>query len=339
MKRQSATNVQTEGSIRPRIYLAGPTVFMHDAAERGTLLKAICEEYGCRGIFPGDVTAVGRGARGVYDTCMTALSNAQAVVADLSPFRGPHVDDGTAFEIGVAKARGLPIFGYASDLRPLTERIERHPRAAALVDDNGIAIENLGEPFNAMIAAALKVPAFPTSEEAIAAASRFLRASRVRTDAEVRTAMVQMRHETFGTTPPPADLTRRAIWAALGRVRYSDMSADALADHLANELGDRGVTSDENSYAGGLQTAIASMESIRLPFLATILRPTWLRDFDEVLHGLQRSSNMLRDGDAPQARATLRPPRQSKLGLWLTGAIVLACALLAARTSGLLGRF
>ncbi len=337
MKRRSANILQPEVGTCPRIYLAGPTVFMHDAAERGNLLKAICEEHGCRGLFPGDVTPVGRGARGVFNICMTALSNAQAVVADLLPFRGPHVDDGTAFEIGVAKARGLPIFGYASDLRPLTERIERHPRAAALVDDNGIAIENFGEPFNAMIAAALTVPAFATSEEAIAAASLFLRASRVRTDAEIRTAMVQLRHETFGTTPPPADLTRKAIWAALGRVRYADMSVDALADHLANELGDRGVTSDENSFAGGLRAAIAGMESVRLPFWATIMKPAWFRDFDDVQSGLQRSANMLREGDASRAQAPM-PPRRSTMAMWLTGAIVLACALLATWTSGLLSR-
>ena len=336
MKRQPASNLQPDVCIRSRIYLAGPTVFMHDAAERGDALKAICEEHGCRGIFPGDVTTVGRGARGTYETCMTALSNAQAVVADLSPFRGPHVDDGTAFEVGVAKARGLPIFGYASDLRPLSERIDRHPRAAAMVDTGGVAIENFGEAFNSMIVGALIVPAFATAEEAIGAASKFLRASRTRADAEIRTAMMQLRHETFGTTPPPADLTRKAIWAALGRVRYADMSADALADHLASELGDRGVTSDQNSYAGGLQTAIAGIESIRLPFWASILRPAWFRDFDDVLHGLQQTLTMLRAGEAGAAEASTPRFRRRTQSFWLAGAAILACASLAAWTSGLL---
>ncbi len=311
---------------------------MHDAAERGDALKAACEAHGCRGVFPGDVTSVELGAEGIYETCMTALSNAHAVVADLSPFRGPHVDDGTAFEIGVAVARSLPIFGYASDLRPLAERIQRHPLAATLVDSGGVAIEDFGEPFNAMIASALTEPAFVTAEEAIAAASRSLRASRSRTDTEIRTAMMQLRHKTFGTTPPPADLTRKALRAALGRVRYAGMSADALADHLANELGDRGVTSDENSYAGGLRTAIAGMESVRLPFWASILRPAWSRDFEDVLSGLQRSANMLQRPPEVQNQKGLAgsPPVRksiSKRPLWVAAVILFACAALAVLTT------
>ena len=278
----------------PRIYLAGPTVFMHDRRERSAALRAACKEAGCEPIYPGDVTPVGRGARGIFETCITGLSNADAVVADLSPFRGPHVDDGTAFELGHAVARGVPVFGYASDLRPLTERIERHPQAADMVDGAGLLIENFGEPFNAMIAGALAAPAFATADEAIAAAAHALKVSRSRTDAEIRTAMVQMRHETFGTAPADGDFVRQAAWAALNRVQYATMQTDALADHLATVLAERGVVSDENSYAGGLQTAIAGMESVRLPFWATILRPSWFRDFADILASLQHSAHMLK---------------------------------------------
>ena len=326
---------------RPRIYLAGPTVFMHDARERGQALRETCEEAGCDAIYPGDVTAVGRGARGIFETCITGLSNAHAVVADLSPFRGPHVDDGTALELGFAVARGIPIFGYASDLRPLVERIERHPQAATLVDHAGLTIEDLGEPFNAMIAGALAVPAFATADEAIAAAAHALKVSRSRTDAEIRTAMVKMRHETFGTEPRPDDFVRQAAWAALNQVQYATMQTDALADHLATVLAERGVVSDENSYAGGLQTAIAGMESVRLPFWATIVRPAWFRDFEAILAGLQRSANMLgapkAGGYVADTARTLFPPvpRRRKWPLWTSAGVILACAILAARTAGL----
>ena len=113
--------------------------------------------------------------------------------------------------------------------------------------------------------------------------------------------MVQMQHETFGTEPRPDDFVRQAAWAALNRVQYGTMQSDALADHLATVLTERGVVSDENSYAGGLQTAIAGMESVRLPFWATIFRPAWFRDFEDVLAGLQRSANLLQSDPSMQA--------------------------------------
>ena len=107
--------------------------------------------------------------------CVSRNSScADAVVANLSPFWGPHVDDGTAFELGFVAARGLPIFGYAADLRPLTDRIA--PRSPGeRVDQDGVDIEDFGEPFNAMIVGALAYPAFGSTREAIAAASAALR--------------------------------------------------------------------------------------------------------------------------------------------------------------------
>ena len=83
------------------------------------------------------------------------VSAADAVVADLSPFRGPHIDDGTAVEIGYAVARGIPVFAYADDLRPLASRIARDTSRAGMVDRARIAIEHFEEPFNAIVAGVL----------------------------------------------------------------------------------------------------------------------------------------------------------------------------------------
>lgn len=154
-----------------KFYLAGPTVFMPDKLKRGHVLKELCDAYGCQGLFPLD-TDMGAmpDVRRIYTSCISMLLQADAVVADLSPFRGPHVDDGTAFELGFAASRGLPIFGYANDLRPLADRIP-HRTPGERIDRDGIDIEDFGEPFNAMIAGALAAPPFPTARAAIAAAS------------------------------------------------------------------------------------------------------------------------------------------------------------------------
>ena len=91
---------------------------MPDKVARGIALKAMCEEAGCKGLFPLDAEFDAEpNAHRMFDSCIAMVSKADAIVADLSPFRGPHVDDGTAFESGFAAARRVPIFGYATDLR------------------------------------------------------------------------------------------------------------------------------------------------------------------------------------------------------------------------------
>lgn len=164
----------------PKIYLAGPLIFRTDARREGERLKDICHGYGMIGLFPLDLefalpkdgTAA---ARAICASCHDMIRQADAVVADLSPFRGPHCDDGTAFEIGIARERGIPIFGYAADLSPLSHRIVHTiPKDGAFRDADGYEVENFNQPFNAMIAGALTSPPFQTAAEALAACALFM---------------------------------------------------------------------------------------------------------------------------------------------------------------------
>jgi nucleoside 2-deoxyribosyltransferase len=166
--------------MRPKLYLAGPTVFMPNAKQRGEALKAICTEHGCDGLFPLDHGFVlpedaNAAMRMIFASCGDMLRRADAVIADLSPFRGPHCDDGTAVEIGMAIERGIPVFGYSNDLRPLVERIPFNlDTHGARRCDSGAEVEDFGQPFNLMIAGAIEA-VFGTPEETIAAAAAHLR--------------------------------------------------------------------------------------------------------------------------------------------------------------------
>jgi nucleoside 2-deoxyribosyltransferase len=143
--------------MRPRIYLAGPTVFQADADDAGARLVALCAQYGCDGLYPLDFDLDGpMSSHSIQAACLRELRTADAVVADLSPFRGPHADDGTAFELGFAHALGLPIRAYPTDPRPLIDRIAGARAATGHVrDDNGLLIENFGRAHNAMLAEAI----------------------------------------------------------------------------------------------------------------------------------------------------------------------------------------
>lgn len=143
--------------MRPRIYLAGPTVFQADADDAGARLVALCDQYGCDGLYPLDFDLDGpMSSRTIQAACLRELRTADGVVADLSPFRGPHADDGTAFELGFAHALGLPIWAYTTDSRPLIDRIPGARAASGHVrDDLGLLIENFGRAHNAMLAEAI----------------------------------------------------------------------------------------------------------------------------------------------------------------------------------------
>lgn len=164
------------GKRRMRIYLAGPDVFFPDPLARGATLKAVCLEEGLEGVFPLDPPRAGvvpgwltlppapRIAR-----CNEAhIRGCVALIANLTPFRGPSADPGTAYEIGFARGLGLPVLGWSSDPRPFTERTIANPATGARRgadgawrDAEGLEIEAFGCTDNLMLDAAVLACGWP----------------------------------------------------------------------------------------------------------------------------------------------------------------------------------
>lgn len=143
---------------RPRIYLAGPAVFDPDAAAIGRRLQALCTAAGGEGLFPldADVGAADAPATAILRANLALLDRADAVLADCTPFRGPSLDPGTAFEIGYAVARGKPVAGWSQQPCAYRLRIaDAVPTVAGWRDAQGQAIEDFGLADNLMIAASL----------------------------------------------------------------------------------------------------------------------------------------------------------------------------------------
>ena len=104
-----------------RVYLAGPDVFLPDAAAWMERKKAICAGYRLIGVSPFDDLANEPEAwAALPDWRRIALRNeahirgCQGIVANLTPFRGPSADVGTVYEVGFARGLGLRVFGYAT---------------------------------------------------------------------------------------------------------------------------------------------------------------------------------------------------------------------------------
>ncbi len=102
------------------IYQAGP-LFSQAEKEFHYKLSAALRSAGHEVVWPGDllteaeIAAAGPGAIGrIFSSCKEAIDRSTIVVALLD---GPQIDDGTAWEIGYAYAKGLPIYGLRTDFR------------------------------------------------------------------------------------------------------------------------------------------------------------------------------------------------------------------------------
>lgn len=134
---------------RPRVYLAGPEVFLPDALDVLAAKKGICLPLGLDPVAPlidtppppaatarARAFAIAAGNEALIRSCV-------AVIANLSPFRGASADAGTVYEVGFARGLGLSLYAYTTDPRDYSARV--------LTDPDGLDIEDFGLSDNLMI--------------------------------------------------------------------------------------------------------------------------------------------------------------------------------------------
>ncbi len=149
---------------RPRVYLAGPEVFLPDALAAGAAKQGLCDAHGFEGVFPLDASLDLSGltkheaARRIAMANEALMRSADALIANLTPFRGASLDAGTAFEVGFMRALGRPVLGYSN------ASADYHARARAVrglgfsshdCDRPDVAIEDFDLTENLMIEIAI----------------------------------------------------------------------------------------------------------------------------------------------------------------------------------------
>ncbi|ABD86711.1 nucleoside 2-deoxyribosyltransferase [Rhodopseudomonas palustris] len=144
------------------IYLAGPDVFLPDAAEIGRRKQAICARHGMTGLYPLDNAfdaAAPQLSLSIFRSNEAMMLKAQAIVANLTPFRGPSADAGTVYELGFMAGHGKLCLGYSNDPLPYPKRVAARGAVSArdgvLRDAHGHVVEDFGLADNLMIAHAL----------------------------------------------------------------------------------------------------------------------------------------------------------------------------------------
>ena len=145
---------------KPKVYLAGPSVFRPDAKEHLASLAALCGRHGLTPLLPTDDCAGMADAplaRRIYEFNTQMLRSADGVLADLQQWRGHEPDSGTAFEVGFAAALELPIVGYGAPVDCYADRVsktrtcERDALGMLRECDSQMAVEDFGMPLNLML--------------------------------------------------------------------------------------------------------------------------------------------------------------------------------------------
>jgi nucleoside 2-deoxyribosyltransferase len=147
-----------------RVYLAGPDVFLPDATAWMERKKAICAGFRLTGVSPFD-PLVNEPAdwadlpewRRIALRNEAHIRSCGAIIANLTPFRGPSADVGTVYEVGFARGIGLKVFGYATVAAAFLDRTlssiggGRRDADGSWWDPDGLLVEQFGLFDNLMI--------------------------------------------------------------------------------------------------------------------------------------------------------------------------------------------
>jgi nucleoside 2-deoxyribosyltransferase len=100
-------------------YLAGPDVFLPDAAAHAARKVEICRRFGLRGLPPlnedaATIAGEGEAWQTIYGKDIAMMERSDIIIANLTPFAGASADAGTLIEVGWFLGKGKPIFGYSN---------------------------------------------------------------------------------------------------------------------------------------------------------------------------------------------------------------------------------
>ena len=146
-----------------KIYLAGPDVFLPDAIEIGRRKVEICARHGLTGLYPLDNVvdlSAASASLTIFKGNEAMMDAADAIIANLTPFRGPSADAGTVYELGYMAGRGKLLSRLQQRPAAYRDRVARIRDVTTsadgqLVDREGLTVEDFGWPDNLMMIHAL----------------------------------------------------------------------------------------------------------------------------------------------------------------------------------------
>jgi len=143
-------------------------VFLPDSTEIGRrklnafVMAGICAFHDLSGPYPLENVIDRKAADAslnIFKGNEAMMDAADAIIANLTPFRGPGADAGTVYELGYMAGRGKLCLGYSNDPSLYAERARQFTRVVSrdgrLVDADGLTVEDFGLSANLMMIHAL----------------------------------------------------------------------------------------------------------------------------------------------------------------------------------------
>ncbi|HEU0060521.1 MAG TPA: nucleoside 2-deoxyribosyltransferase [Hyphomicrobiaceae bacterium] len=118
--RQRRDGAMSRSARPPRIYLAGPEVFLPSARALGGEKCRLLAAAGLEGVFPYDASLAREGlgkraqAERIFAANTALMRSCAGLIANLTPFRGVSADAGTIFEVGFMRGLGRPVSAYTN---------------------------------------------------------------------------------------------------------------------------------------------------------------------------------------------------------------------------------
>ena len=151
-----------KGSSLKKVYLAGPDVFKPNAKQIGKDLVKCLADNDLEGLYPLDNEIEFSGDRyqdgkTIFKANIQMIQQADAVLANLEPFRGPSADVGTVWECAYALGLGKIVVCYFHDPNPyFTKVIGKAKHDGMHVEDfdawdNIMLVHGLYATFNTLI--------------------------------------------------------------------------------------------------------------------------------------------------------------------------------------------
>lgn len=102
-----------------RVYLAGPEVFLANARAQLDRKIALTRAAGLEPVSPGDLAIPPQPTPHEFGLAISAIDeqlmdSAEAIIANLTPFRGIAADPGTVYELGYMCGRGKIAYAYTN---------------------------------------------------------------------------------------------------------------------------------------------------------------------------------------------------------------------------------
>lgn len=137
-------------------------MFLPDPKARADRLKACCARRGLVGVSPLDDLADEPAEWAALPEALRIarrneahIAGCDALVANLTPFRGPSADAGTVFELGFMRALGRMVFGWSNAALDFAGRTRAFCGVDGSIDESGLLIEDFALGDNLMIAGAI----------------------------------------------------------------------------------------------------------------------------------------------------------------------------------------